>query len=135
MPKVVLEIMAMEELSEAIKLYRAKRETQTYDEIEMRMSQKFADELMEMIERQVTVKEQEQKQGKWEKITGMAPPEYHGHRICSVCGCFAPYSPLRVGREVLSRYCPGCGAKMEVEGDAEGDPGRGDAAGGGGAEG
>ena len=61
------------------------------------------------------LKEQEQKCGKWERITGMAPPEYHGHRICSICECFAPYDPLHMGREILPKYCPGCGAKMEGE--------------------
>jgi hypothetical protein len=61
------------------------------------------------------LKEQEQKCGRWERITGMAPPEYHGHRICSICECFAPYDPLHMGREILPKYCPGCGAKMEGE--------------------
>lgn len=61
------------------------------------------------------MKEQEPKRGRWERITGMAPPEYHGHRICSICECFAPYDPLHMRREILSKYCPGCGAKMEGE--------------------
>ena len=65
-----------------------------------------------------SLKEQEQKCGRWEPLTGMAPPEYHGHKICSICECFAPYDPLHVGREKLSPYCPGCGAKMEVTLDA-----------------
>ena len=53
------------------------------------------------------LKEQEQKRGRWERITGMAPPEYHGHRICSICECFAPYDPLHMGRQILPKYCPG----------------------------
>lgn len=61
------------------------------------------------------LKEQEQKHGRWVRLTGMAPPEYHGHRICSICECFAPYDPLHMGREILPKYCPGCGAKMEGE--------------------
>lgn len=61
------------------------------------------------------LKEQEPKHGRWERLTGMAPPEYHGHRICSICECFAPYDPLHMGREMLPKYCPGCGAKMEGE--------------------
>ena len=69
----------------------------------------WIDEALELL------KEQEQKCGKWERITGMAPPEYHGHRICSICECFAPYDPLHMGREILPKYCPGCGAKMEGE--------------------
>lgn len=59
------------------------------------------------------LKEQEPKNGRWERLTGMAPPEYHGHKICSVCESMAPYDPIHVGREILSKYCPGCGAKME----------------------
>ena len=59
----------------------------------------------------------EQEVGKWIKLQGMAPPEYHGHKICSVCESFAPYDPIHPWREMLSPYCPGCGAKMEVSGD------------------
>ena len=55
--------------------------------------------------------------GKWIRLTGMAPPEYHGHKICSVCNSFAPYDPLHQGREMLTPYCPGCGSMMEVTGD------------------
>ena len=51
--------------------------------------------------------------GRWERLTGMAPPEYHGHKVCSVCGCLAPYNPLHPGHEELSEYCPGCGARMD----------------------
>ena len=67
------------------------------------------DEICELLE------EQEPKRGRWERLTGMAPPEYHGHKICSICECFAPYDPLHMGREILPKYCPGCGAKMEGE--------------------
>lgn len=72
----------------------------------------YADILSDAVE---LLKEQEQKCGKWERITGMAPPEYHGHRICSICECFAPYDPLHMGREILPKYCPGCGAEMDGE--------------------
>ena len=61
------------------------------------------------------LKEQEPKRGRWERLTGMAPPEYHGHKICSVCGCLAPYDPIHPWHEELSRYCPGCEAKMKGE--------------------
>lgn len=61
------------------------------------------------------MKEQEPKRGRWVRLTGMAPPEYHGHKICSLCECFAPYDPLHMGREMLPKYCPGCGAEMEGE--------------------
>ena len=55
------------------------------------------------------------KTAKWIRLTGMAPPEYHGHKICSVCESFAPYDPLHPWREMLTHYCPGCGAEMEGE--------------------
>lgn len=55
------------------------------------------------------------KRGRWVRLTGMAPPEYHGHKVCSLCNCFAPYDPIHMGREILSKYCPGCGAEMEGE--------------------
>ena len=55
------------------------------------------------------------KTAKWIRLTGMAPPECHGHKICSVCESFAPYDPLHPWREMLTPYCPGCGAKMEGE--------------------
>lgn len=59
------------------------------------------------------LKEQEPKHGRWVRLTGMAPPEYHGHKICSMCESFAPYDPIHMGREILPKYCPGCGAEME----------------------
>lgn len=58
--------------------------------------------------------EPECKTGRWIKPTGMMPPEYHGHYECSECGAWAgrpwhrPWSGV-----LLSRYCPGCGIKME----------------------
>ena len=61
------------------------------------------------------LKEQQPKRGQWVRLTGMAPPEYHGHKICSLCESMAPYDPLHMGREILPKYCPGCGAKMEGE--------------------
>ena len=64
---------------------------------------------------QELLKDQEPKCGKWVRLTGMAPPEYHGHKVCSACGCLAPYDPIHPWREELSRYCPGCGAEMEGE--------------------
>ena len=50
--------------------------------------------------------------GEWVKITGMAPPEYHGRHMCSLCGKFALHDKWH---EVLSNYCPYCGATMNKE--------------------
>lgn len=55
--------------------------------------------------------------GKWVKATGMMPPEYCGLHICSECGHYAGRKPPYGGREMLSDYCPNCGAKMD--GDRE----------------
>jgi len=48
--------------------------------------------------------------GQWIKISGMAPPEYHGKHRCSLCGAMALD---RKFHEELSDYCPYCGAKMD----------------------
>jgi hypothetical protein len=53
--------------------------------------------------------------GKWVMIGGMKPPEYHHHHQCSACESYAPMRPPYGGREVLSPYCPACGAKMDLE--------------------
>ena len=54
--------------------------------------------------------------GRWVKMTGMMPPEYHGHYECSVCQWHLKgirNSWTRTREEELA-YCPNCGAKMEV---------------------
>lgn len=50
--------------------------------------------------------------GHWVKTAGMSVPEYKGKHYCSVCGRMAL---MRVCREVLSDYCPSCGARMDGE--------------------
>ncbi len=53
--------------------------------------------------------------GKWVKATGMMPPEYCDLHICSECGHYAGRKPPYGGREMLSDYCPHCGARMDGE--------------------
>lgn len=48
--------------------------------------------------------------GEWKKLRGMAPPEYHGRHICSECGRMAKEWKMH---EILTDYCPHCGAKMD----------------------
>lgn len=48
--------------------------------------------------------------GRWIQINGIAPPEHHGKHKCSECGGMALEKHMR---EVLSNYCPNCGAKMD----------------------
>lgn len=50
--------------------------------------------------------------GYWKKIVGMAPPEYRGKHICSLCGQRALE---RNYREELSDFCSHCGARMDGE--------------------
>lgn len=70
-------------------------------------------EIQDVIESLPSV-EPERKTGKWIKATGMMPPEYHGHYECSECGTWAGRNWLRPWKGVmLTRFCPGCGAKME----------------------
>lgn len=56
------------------------------------------------------------KKGKWIVWGGMDVPENHGRHKCSECREFALLryeKPLR--KEVLSDFCPNCGAKMEAD--------------------
>ena len=55
--------------------------------------------------------------GRWEKATGMMPPEYCGLHICSECGHYAGRKPPYGGKEFLSDYCPNCGADMREAND------------------
>ena len=50
--------------------------------------------------------------GEWYKPTGMMPPEYTGRHRCSLCDGFAMHE-WKHHREVLTDYCPNCGAKMD----------------------
>ncbi len=55
------------------------------------------------------------KTGEWIIATGMMPPEFHGHHICSECCNFANMEPPFGNRESLSKFCPNCGSKMVIE--------------------
>lgn len=61
------------------------------------------------------LKEQPIVHGRWVKMTGMMPPEYHGHYECSECRWHmrGPRDSLRKEEELS--YCPNCGAKMDLE--------------------
>ena len=53
------------------------------------------------------------KHGKWIEWNGMDIPENHGRHKCSICGEFA-IKP-KYDEEILTYYCPNCGAKMMDE--------------------
>ena len=52
--------------------------------------------------------EQQQKTGRWIKVTNG-----RGGHECDICHEYAP--SYQSGNEYLTKYCPNCGAKMEVE--------------------
>ena len=56
--------------------------------------------------------------GRWVKMTGMMPPEYHGHYECSECQWHMKGLRNSWTREEELSYCPGCGAKMDGEANA-----------------
>ena len=58
--------------------------------------------------------EPERKTGKWYKPTGMMPPEYAGVYRCSECDGIA-MRDWKTRKQMLTDFCPNCGAKMEVE--------------------
>lgn len=66
--------------------------------------------VLDAIEFSPTVDAEPVRHGEWEKIRGMAPPEFHGKNRCSICGNVALQYKWR---EELSPYCPECGAKMD----------------------
>lgn len=55
--------------------------------------------------------QQKPKAAHWVKMKGMMP-EYCGHFECDNCGWHG--KPLM--REIDFAYCPGCGAKMSIDG-------------------
>lgn len=56
--------------------------------------------------------------GRWIKMTGMMPPEYHGHYCCSECGWHMKGLRSSWAREEELSYCPKCGAKIDGEQEA-----------------
>ena len=52
---------------------------------------------------------------RWVKMTGMMPPEYHGHYECSNCAWHMKGLRNSWTREEELLYCPGCSAKMDGE--------------------
>ena len=57
--------------------------------------------------------EPERKKGRWIKMTGMMPPEYHGHYECSECQWHMKGVRSSWAKEEELTYCPNCGARMD----------------------
>lgn len=70
----------------------------------------YRNEILRMICKATTVDAVPVVHGRWERIVGMMPPEYHGRHTCSCCGVRALD---RKFHEELSNYCPNYGAKMD----------------------
>ena len=73
---------------------------------------------MERLERVPAVEAVPVRHGRWVKMTGMMPPEYHGHYCCSECGWHMKGLRNSWTREEELSYCPKCGAKMDGEQEA-----------------
>ena len=63
----------------------------------------------------ITLLKAEPKRGRWVKMTGMMPPEYHGHYECSECQWHLKGLRNSWSREEEMHYCPNCGALMRNE--------------------
>ena len=50
--------------------------------------------------------------GQWIKMTGMLPPECHGHYACSECWWHLKGLRNSWPLEEEMKFCPNCGAKM-----------------------
>lgn len=60
----------------------------------------------------IAMLKEQPKKAHWVKMTGMMPPEFTGHFECDNCGWHGkPFV-----REIDFAYCPGCGAKMSIDG-------------------
>ena len=57
--------------------------------------------------------------GRWVKMTGMLPPEYHGHYECSECQWHMKGIRNSWTREEEMSYCPNCGARMDGDTNAD----------------
>ena len=65
------------------------------------------------IEETPTADVRENVHGKWVRIDGMAPPEYHNHYECSLCGWHLGHHDKT--SEIELKFCPNCGAVMDQE--------------------
>lgn len=73
----------------------------------------------ELIDEQPTIEAEPVRHGRWIKMTGMMPPEYHGHYECSECHWHMKGLRSSWTREEELTYCPNCGAIMDGGGDGE----------------
>lgn len=68
---------------------------------------------------QPTIEAEPVRHGRWIKMTGMMPPEYHGHYECSECHWHMKGIRSSWTREEELTYCPNCGVIMDGGGEGE----------------
>lgn len=78
----------------------------------------YTNVVLDVIREAPTVDAEPVRHGRWIKMTGMLPPEYHGHYCCSECEWHLKGLRNSWTREEDLLYCPNCGAKMDGDGDA-----------------
>ena len=76
-------------------------------------AQQSMGELRGMIDELPTIEAEPVRHGRWIKMTGMMPPEYHGHYECSECHWHMKGIRSSWTREEELTYCPNCGAIMD----------------------
>lgn len=81
----------------------------------------YCEDILEIIDKQPTIEAEPVRHGYWKPVTMSEltgwNPEYSGRDpvgcyVCSCCGCDNYIN--EAGEDILSNYCPHCGAKMEV---------------------
>jgi len=83
-----------------------------YDPDDLRCQKHLMRDALEVLKEQPTTNTAH---GRWVKMTGMMPPEYHGHYECSKCQWHMKGLRNSWTREEELSYCPNCGAKMDLE--------------------
>lgn len=86
--------------------------------VALTQSADYIADALERLERVPAVEAVPVRHGRWIKMTGMMPPEYHGHYCCSECGWHLKGLRNSWTREEEMPYCPNCGAKMDGEQEA-----------------
>jgi len=86
--------------------------------VALTQSADYIADALERLERVPAVDAVPVRHGQWIKMTGMMPPEYHGHYCCSECGWHLKGLRNSWTREEEMPYCPNCGAKMDGEQEA-----------------
>lgn len=72
-------------------------------------------ELWDIVDQQPIIDAEPVRHGRWIKMTGMMPPEFHGHYECSKCGWHMRGPRGSFNREEEFAFCPNCRADMRED--------------------